>query len=119
MFFSRRSRFIVVALQYNFVAFIVIAIPLFCYFYFRLRPSVLIDEKIAFNLSTAVALLVMVPRQFLAWLSILVNLWPVRPDQYRKSAKTRSFSRLLICLASKGDNIDVRHPMLCSLFSPG
>jgi hypothetical protein len=107
--FSRRSRFTVTALKYNFIAFILITLPAFYYYNYYSRPDHLIDETITFNLSCAIALLVLFPGEGVLWLNVLFNLWPEQPDRYRKSKKIRKFSRLLLCLASKGDNIDVSY----------
>ncbi|KAK3313375.1 glycosyltransferase like family 2-domain-containing protein [Apodospora peruviana] len=104
--FSRRSKYIVLALQYNFISLFLIAFPVFYYFNYYGRPSHLIDESITFDLGCAVALLILLPGDGVRWLNILFNLWPARPDRYRNSEKVRTFSRLLICMASKGDNID-------------
>ena len=108
--FSRRSRFTVVVLKYNFIAFILIALPTFYYYNYYSRPCYLIDDTITFNFSCAVALLVLLPKEGLLWLNVLFNLWPEQPDRYRNAKKVRKFSRLMLCLASKGDNIDVCDP---------
>ena len=106
MFFSRRSRFTLAILQYNAVVFLLVAGPAFCYFYYYTRPAHVIDNSIVFDLACAVALLVLLPGDGLVWLNVLFNLLPPRPDRYRNQPKVRNFSRLLICLASKGDNVD-------------
>ena len=105
--FSPRTRFTLAILQYNFVVFGLTAIPTFYYSYYITRPSHIIDDSIIFDLCCAIALVVLLPGDGVSWLNVLSNLLPPKLDQYRKSDKIRTFERLLICVVSKGDNIEV------------
>ena len=105
--FSHRTRFTLALLQFNAVFFVLIAVPTFYYSYYYARPHHRIDETITFDIPCLVALLALLPGEGVLWFNALCNLWPPRPHRYRNSEKVRSFSRMLICMASKGDNIDV------------
>jgi len=112
--FSQRTRLTLGLLQYNAVFFVLIAFPTFYYFYYYARPHHRIDEALYFDFSCLVALLALLPGEGVLWFNALCNLWPPRPHRYRNSTKVRNFSRMLICMASKGDNIDVSPSLMTS-----
>ncbi len=105
--FSRRSQYTLSFMQYgSIVAFVLVGVPLFFYSFVLLRPLILIDDTIVFDFECFISLLIMMPGQCVSWFSVLTHLWPVNMDGYRGREKVRKFDRLLICLVSKGDNID-------------
>lgn len=106
-----RSPLILFFLQYNILSFTLFFLPLWYYLFYYSRPHNLFDSSLTFNIDCFLILLIL-PMQWVPWLNGLSTLWPVRPSRYQNARRVRDFSRFLICLVTKGDNVDVSFPLV-------
>ena len=59
------------------------------------------------NRDTIVFLILLVPSHWIVWLNNMLILLPIGLDRYKSKPRTRHFERLIICLVTRGDNIEV------------
>ncbi|KAI0535646.1 glycosyltransferase like family 2-domain-containing protein [Xylaria digitata] len=66
-----------------------------------------VDELVTLNLPTIRWLILVGPTRPMSFMGVFFILWPSRPLWLRNQPIKRSFTRLLICLVTKGDNVEI------------
>jgi len=96
------------ALGWIILSFAFLAIPIYQLALNRLwksAPVVLTSTNL--NWDTLMILILIVPSQWITLLNNIFMLWPIRFDQYKNKPRTRHFERFIICLVTRGDNVEV------------
>lgn len=75
-----------------------------------------LDQEILMNLECLLLLCSLVPGRVVHWCSIAAALLPFRTEQYACSPVTRRLDRFIVCLVTRGLNVNVGPPTPSSFF---
>ncbi|KAI0869639.1 glycosyltransferase like family 2-domain-containing protein [Hypoxylon argillaceum] len=88
-------------------SFFYLAYSQFIYGNLRSWLHIRVDNVVALNVHPIRWLILIGPTRPMSFMGIFFMLWPSRPLWLRNQPIKRSFTRLLICLVTKGDNVEI------------
>lgn len=101
------------ALRYRHILFFSVA-SLLLYAQWSIYTSFIVglqhQSNKLFNKETGIVLSTLVPGRILGWYSILCALLPLEKARRSSLSARRKYARLIICMVTRGRNIEVRWP---------
>jgi hypothetical protein len=95
--------------KYRHIAFVLLSAVFVPLHYHSARGILSLQQSshIIFNVDSLALIFFLFPSRLFWWYGIAVSLAPFKVDQYKLLLRSRNFGRFILCLVTRGSNVEV------------